>query len=100
MRVYKLAKQLNVSSKDVLDAALKLNIEASSHQSSLTEDEVKRIIQYFEKNKKIGLLLTKPTTKPSPTTKPTPTTKQTTKPSDPFPLPFPTRTTLQQKKKK
>ena len=59
MRVYKLAQQLNVSSKKVLDAILELNISATSHQSSLSEDEVKRIIQYFEKNKRAGLLFNK-----------------------------------------
>ena len=59
MRVYKLAQQLNISSKKVLDAILELNISATSHQSSLSEDEVKRIIQYFEKNKRAGLLFNK-----------------------------------------
>ena len=59
MRVYKLAQQLNVSSKKVLDATLELNISATSHQSSLSEDEVKRVIQYFEKNKRAGLLFNK-----------------------------------------
>ncbi|NDB30176.1 hypothetical protein EB151_11580, partial [archaeon] len=59
MRVYKLAQQLNVSSKQVLDAILELNISATSHQSSLSEDEVKRIIQYFEENKNAGLLFNK-----------------------------------------
>jgi hypothetical protein len=59
VRVYKLAQQLNISSKKVLDAILELNISATSHQSSLSEDEVKRIIQYFEKNKKAGLLFNK-----------------------------------------
>ena len=59
MRVYKLAQQLNVSSKRVLDAILELNISATSHLSSLSEDEVKRIIQYFEKNKRAGLLFNK-----------------------------------------
>ena len=59
MRVYKLAQQLSVSSKKVLDATLELNISATSHLSSLSEDEVKRVIQYFEKNKRAGLLFNK-----------------------------------------
>lgn len=43
MRVYELAKELGVSSRDILDLLPQLNIVATSHSSSLTEREVERI---------------------------------------------------------
>jgi ribosomal protein S13 len=43
MRVYALAKELGVSSSRILDLLPALNIEATSHMSTLTDDEVERV---------------------------------------------------------
>ncbi len=39
LRIYELAKELNLSSKDLLEKALELGIEASSHMNTLEADE-------------------------------------------------------------
>lgn len=43
MRVYELAKELGVSNRRILELLPTLNIEATSHMSALTEDDVERI---------------------------------------------------------
>ena len=52
MRVYKLAKSLNKTSKEVLQACKDFNILVSSHLSSLSEDNVKKLSAYFKVSKK------------------------------------------------
>lgn len=47
MRVYELAKELGVTSGEILDRLPDLNIEATSHMATLTEDEVERIRAAF-----------------------------------------------------
>jgi ribosomal protein S13 len=43
MRVYELAKELGVSNSRILELLPALNIEATSHMSTLTDDDVERI---------------------------------------------------------
>ena len=43
IKLYDIAKELNLTSKEVLEVAKKLNIDAKSHLSSIEEDEAKRI---------------------------------------------------------
>ncbi len=43
IKIHEIAKKLNLTSKEVLDIANKLNIEAKSHLSGVEEDEAKRI---------------------------------------------------------
>ena len=52
MRVYKLAKSLNKTSKEILQACEDFNISASSHLSSISEDNVKKLSGYFRVSKK------------------------------------------------
>ncbi len=52
MRVYKLAKSLNKTSKEILQACEDFNISASSHLSSISEDNVKKLSGYFRISKK------------------------------------------------
>ena len=52
MRVYKLAKSLNKTSKEILEACEDFNISASSHLSSISEDNVKKLSGYFRISKK------------------------------------------------
>jgi hypothetical protein len=52
MRVYKLAKSLNKTSKEILQACKDFNILVSSHLSSLSEDNVKKLSAYFKVSKK------------------------------------------------
>ena len=52
MRVYKLAKSLNKTSKEILEACEDFNISASSHLSSISEDSVKKLSGYFRISKK------------------------------------------------
>ncbi len=43
IKIYEIAKRLNVASKDVLEIARKLNIEVKNHMSSVTEEEENKI---------------------------------------------------------
>ena len=43
IKIYDIAKKLNLTSKEVLEVAKKLNIEAKSHLSGIEEEEAKRI---------------------------------------------------------
>ena len=43
IKIHEIAKKLNLTSKEVLDIANNLNIEAKSHLSGVEEDEAKRI---------------------------------------------------------
>ena len=51
IKIYEIAKKLNLTSKEILDIANKLNIEAKSHLSGVEEEEAKRIEEAV--NKKI-----------------------------------------------
>ena len=43
IKIYEIAKRLNVASKDILEIAKKLNIEVKNHMSSVTEEEETKI---------------------------------------------------------
>ena len=43
IKIYEIAKKLGLTSKEVLEMAQKLNIEAKSHMSGVEEDEAKKI---------------------------------------------------------
>ena len=43
IKLYDIAKELNLTSKEVLEIAKKLNIESKSHLSSVSEEDAKRI---------------------------------------------------------
>ena len=49
IKLYDIAKELNLTSKEVLEIAKKLNINAKSHLSSVEEDEAQKILN-IEKN--------------------------------------------------
>ena len=59
MRVYQLANQLNITSKRVLEVAEILDINVKAHQSSLSEEDVSKIIKYLKKNRRIGIVFNK-----------------------------------------
>jgi hypothetical protein len=59
VRVYQLAKQLNITSKRVLEVAEILGINVKAHQSSLSEEDVSKIIKYLKKNRRIGIVFNK-----------------------------------------
>ena len=52
IKLYDIAKELNLTSKEVLEIAKKLNIEAKSHLSSVNEEDAKRIKENAGKPKK------------------------------------------------
>ena len=54
MKIHEIAKKLNLTSKEVLERAKQLKIEAKSHLSSVEENDAKRIEESFSKkeNKK------------------------------------------------
>ena len=52
IKIYEIAKKLNLTSKEVLEMAQKLNIDAKSHMSGVDEEEAKKIEKSFDKNKK------------------------------------------------
>ena len=47
MRVHELAKELNMSNKDLLDLIQKLGLQVKNHMSTLTDTAVQRIRQHF-----------------------------------------------------
>jgi translation initiation factor IF-2 len=51
IRVYELAKQLKISNKDLLEALSNLDISVKNHMSSLTEEEVDKVIKSFTAKK-------------------------------------------------
>ena len=52
-KIYDIAKELGLTSKEVIEIAQKLNIEAKSHLSSLEDEEVKRIKENAGKEKTV-----------------------------------------------
>ena len=54
IKLYDIAKELNLTSKEVLEIAKKLNINVKSHLSSVEEDEAQKIKESIKnsKNKK------------------------------------------------
>ena len=54
IKLYDIAKELNLTSKEVLEIAKKLNIDAKSHLSSVDEGEAQKIKESIKnsKNKK------------------------------------------------
>ncbi len=51
IKIYEIAKKLNLTSKEVLDVAQKLNIDVKSHLSGVEEDEAKKIEEHLGGNK-------------------------------------------------
>ena len=61
IKIYEIAKKLNLTSKEVLEMAQKLNIDVKSHMSGVEEEEAKKIeaqktLQKQQKKKKNHLL--------------------------------------------
>ena len=52
VKIHEIAKKLGLTSKEVLERANKLNIEAKSHLSSIDEDDAKKIEESFTKKEK------------------------------------------------
>ena len=52
VKLYDIAKKLNLTSKEVLDVATKLNIEAKSHLSSISEGDAEKLEKALLKNVK------------------------------------------------
>ena len=52
IKLYEIAKKLNLTSKEVLEMAQKLNIDVKSHMSGVDEEDAKKIENSFAKNKK------------------------------------------------
>ncbi len=48
-KIYEIAKELNLTSKEVLDIAKKLKIDAKSHLSNIDENDAKRIMESAKK---------------------------------------------------
>ena len=51
IKLYDIAKELNLTSKEVLEIAKKLNIDAKSHLSSVDEAEAKKIKESVKSSK-------------------------------------------------
>ena len=65
IRIYELSRDLNLETKDILDAAQKLSISVKSHSSSISAEEAKKIKNLINKknsDKKI-LSINKPSIK-------------------------------------
>ena len=103
MRVFELAKKLQVSSKELLARLKDMRIDASSHMASLKEAEVTKVKKSFaDEKKKAPVKKAKakpkaaPKTKAEPKAKPKKTTKTTARPSKKTPT---ARTKTAEKKK-
>ena len=51
MRIYEYAKKNNVTSKEVIDQLIKMNIEVSNHMSSITAETRYELDKTFNKSK-------------------------------------------------
>ena len=69
VKIYDIAKKLDLTSKEVLERAEQLNIEAKSHLSNIDEADAKRIEDSFKTNKKQEVKKEEKTVKPQSTTK-------------------------------
>ena len=49
LKIYELAKELNLTSKDLISKAEELGIKVKSHLSSLEDDEVEKLRNSFAK---------------------------------------------------
>ena len=47
MRVYEYAKQINVSSKEIINILKKLNVEVSNHMSMIEEEALAKVESYM-----------------------------------------------------
>ena len=47
MKLYELAKELNLTSKELLDRAKKIGVEAKSHLSGLEEADIEKLRKEF-----------------------------------------------------
>ena len=52
IKIYEIAKKLDLTSKEVLEMAQNLNIDVKSHMSGVDEEETKKIENSFSKNQK------------------------------------------------
>lgn len=53
IRVYELAKLLNVSTKDLMNKLKENKIEVKSHMSTLDKDQISKVKSFYEKPKKV-----------------------------------------------
>ena len=53
IRVYELAKQLNVSTKDLMNKLKENKIEVKSHMSTLDKDQISKVKSFYKKPKKV-----------------------------------------------
>ena len=53
VKIYDIAKKLNLTSKEVLERAEMLKIEAKSHLSNIDEEDAKKIEESFKNNKDV-----------------------------------------------
>jgi len=51
-RVYEFAKELNISSKELLNSASKAGLEYKSHMSSMQDDEMNKVKDFIQSNSK------------------------------------------------
>ena len=54
MRVNELAKELNISNKELLDKLAKISIVGKTHSSTLTSDQVRKIKDFIANGEKIS----------------------------------------------
>ncbi|MFZ5966544.1 MAG: translation initiation factor IF-2 [Bacillota bacterium] len=52
IRVYQLAKQLNISSKELIEKLLEFDVHVANHMSTLEDDEANIIIELYDTNHK------------------------------------------------
>lgn len=62
LRVYQLAKELKLTSHDILSLLLELGIQAKSHMSGLDEESVQLVKEFFAEKKKPAAKLEAPST--------------------------------------
>ena len=62
VKIYEIAKELNIENKEIIEEAKKLGIEVKSHLSSIEETDAKKIKESL-KNKQVSKKDKKPETK-------------------------------------
>ncbi len=89
IRIYELAKELGLSSKELINAAGKMNINVTNHMSTLEDNEVKAIKNLYEDNSKKNEKQETPKAAPAAEQAKPVATQSTNKPNNPTPTAAP-----------
>ena len=57
IKIYEIAKKLDLASKEIVEMAKKLNIEVKNHMSSVSEEDAGKIEKTLKNDKKTDIVM-------------------------------------------